>query len=234
MSYDLLVFDSAAASGPAARVYAAVCEGHPKAVGCSALLRRFVERLEVDMPEMFTECEVEDASLDPDGTYVLLSLPLGCDQEFVDRLMVIVSDSGLTAFDPQREPTEPGQDPDIEYQLLPASESAGNAHPVRTVLFFDGDAALVDAHTLFATPLPRRIDLAGKSRAVARFVQRMRQKYPELAEAGCENWSRPVYSGNYFMLHLDPTVRDEVLISLAELARRCGLTTYDSASDSLL
>lgn len=104
MSYDLLIFDAGAASGPAAHMYEAVCAGHPRAAGRSALLRRFVERLQVELPEVFTECEVEDASMDPDGSYVLLSLPLGSDQGFVDRLMVIVADSGLTAFDPQLEP----------------------------------------------------------------------------------------------------------------------------------
>lgn len=234
MSYDLLIFDAGAASGPAAHMYEAVCAGHPRAAGRSALLRRFVERLQVELPEVFTECEVEDASMDPDGTYVLLSLPLGSDQRFVDRLMVIVADSGLTAFDPQLEPAGSGRGLDIGYQLFLARESAGAADPARAVLFFDADAALVDAHTLFSTPLPQRIDLAGKSRAVARFVQRMRKKYPEFAEAGCENWSKSVDSGNYFMLHLDPEVGDLALASLADLARECGLTTYDSASGSLL
>lgn len=232
MSYDLFVFDPGAASGRAAQVYEAVCEGITSAAGHSVVLRRFVERLEAAIPEVFDESEVEDASLDPDGNYVLVSLPRGCDQAIVDGLVATAAGLGLATFDPQRElsggETQPlgrlgesGRHLDMGYQWFLASGPAAPGAEARSLLFFDATAALVDARTLFATPSAlRRMKLAGKSRRVARFVQRMRREYPEIEESGgSENWSRAGDPGNYFMFYLDPAVSDEDLTALADLAR---------------
>lgn len=227
-----LYFDAAAAVAPPEQVYEAVRRGNPASAGRSERVAEFAQRAVAALPELL-ETESRDASADPRGNYYLLQVPMGADADALSYIARIADECGLAVYDPRMRElaavdawlapdSDPLPEPDLESRLVSRSY---------ILLFFDPRAARTDGAGLLQHLCSDRIEAAGKSPAVAEFVEQAWRRCPELEDMGYEDLSSRWDRGNYFLVHLPYPDGGEYLPGLTRIAEELDLSAFDPQKD---